>query len=194
MTKSAAIVYNADRSEIKTAQGRWSRLTPELQKNLIDAVAMGLFENQIAVKCGLHPMTLKRWLDTGVAEDAYEPFSTFADDFLRRVAEVEAEAVALIRQAGEPVATIEEAKMRGDWKAVAWWLERRHPLRWGTRVTNPGMADSYALPALNSRSKKATAILKKPTPEFLKLVASAGMKLVPADAPEPLPPEPSRKP
>lgn len=187
----AALERNAQ-GQIRTAKGRWSDLTPELQDALCDTVTIGLFENQVAIRCGVHPHTLKRWLDSGVSEDAYEPFKTFAERFLQKVADVEAEAVSAIRNAGEPATSIEDAKMRGDWKAIAWWLERRHPLRWGTRVTNPGAADSYVLPPLDSRSKKAVQILKKPTPEFLKLVASAGMRLVPADAPESLPPAPDQ--
>ena len=167
--------------------GRPSLLTvdPGLADRIIASLGPGLFDAQVADLNGVGRKTLFDWLSKGPAEGAEEPYKSFATRYVTRCAEIEQQAVILIKAAGEPLElpSGEDAPKvdRGDWRATAWWLERWRPLRWGTRVRDPGVRDTWQ--SLNSvnREKRAEDLLRNPTPDFLRAVARAGKMLV--DAP-----------
>jgi hypothetical protein len=70
--------------------------------------------------------------------------------------------------------------LRGDWKAAAWYAERRWPLRWGlTRQPEGGPKEAIKLPdAPLQRRKKVEAMIKAPPPELIKALRDAGFELV----------------
>jgi len=70
--------------------------------------------------------------------------------------------------------------LKGDWKAAAWFAERRWPLRWGiTRQPEGGPKEAIKLPdAPLQRRKKVEAMIKAPPPELIKALRDAGFDLV----------------
>jgi transposase len=98
--------------------GRPSKLTPERRDDLTLMLANGVPVGVAARSVEVSPRSVRRWLNEG--------------DLRERVAELraaqrvepdalsEARLVVLILRASEH-----------DWRASAWWLERRWPERWG---------------------------------------------------------------
>jgi len=70
--------------------------------------------------------------------------------------------------------------LKGDWKAAAWYAERRWPLRWGiTRQPEGGPKEAIKLPdAPLQRRRKVEAMVKAPPPELIKALRDAGFDLV----------------
>lgn len=70
---------------------------------------------------------------------------------------------------------------RGDWRAAAWFAERRWPLRWGiTRQPEGGPKEALKLPdAAVNRVRMLRERLVPPPPELIKLYREAGYELVP---------------
>lgn len=148
---------------------------PGLADAIIASVELGLFDAQVAAKHGIGKETLFRWLDRGSAEDAEEPFLSFATKYNARCAEVEEAAVASIREAGEDAVDRGHAQLRGDWRATAWWLERWRPQRWGPKAIT---RDAWQQPAPTSRAARAVDVFAHPTPDLLKVIERAGKMLV----------------
>ena len=98
------------------------KLTPQRQKRLADALAVGnTYENACAA-AGIDYATFRRWMVRGEAESRGQ-FSQFCEVITRAEAEAEHNAITIIRKAAET-----------DWRAAVWWLERRFPHRWGKRA------------------------------------------------------------
>jgi hypothetical protein len=74
----------------------------------------------------------------------------------------------------------EAVHLRGDWKAAAWYAERRWPLRWGiTRQPEGGPKEAIKLPdAPMQRRKKVQAMIASPPPDLVKALRDAGFELV----------------
>jgi hypothetical protein len=68
---------------------------------------------------------------------------------------------------------------RGDWRAAAWFAERRWPLRWGiTRQPEGGPKEALRLPdAPVNRARMLRDRLVPPPPELVKLYREAGYEL-----------------
>jgi len=99
--------------------GRKSKLTPERQERIINAIRAGSYVETAAALAGIHRDTLYDWLKRGRSEE--EPYATFL------AAMNEALASAELRD----VMAISKAVADGDWRAAAWRLERKFPRRWG---------------------------------------------------------------
>ena len=110
--------------------GRPTKLTPEVQERLLTALRAGNFRGPSAFYAGIGDKTLSTWMKEG-KQNPEGPFGA-----LRR-AVLEAENGAEIAN----VAHIAKAATK-DWKAAAWWLERKAHERFGrrdrTEVTGPG--------------------------------------------------------
>ena len=89
---------------------------------LIEAVREGNYRETAARLAGIGRSTFYRWLDKA-RESPEGPYGDFAARLDAAEAEAEADAVRDIREAG-----------RTTWQARAWYLERRHPSRWGRRA------------------------------------------------------------
>lgn len=87
---------------------------------ILKAVAAGLPNETAAKLAGIDVRTLYAWKRRGKAGE--EPFVQFLHALMRHQAEAVAKAVEAIRAAAE----------RGEWRAAAWWLERRHPDEYGS--------------------------------------------------------------
>ena len=93
---------------------RPSRLTPQAEAAIIQAIAGGNTRKTAAAYAGVTDTTLYRWLAT-------------KPEFRKSIEKAEADAiaasVALIRMAA-----------RTQWQAAAWWLERRYSEEWGQKA------------------------------------------------------------
>lgn len=101
--------------------GRPSKLTPERQQRLLDAIRAGNYYEPACVYAGIDYATFRRWMQRG-EQATHGPYREFREAVLRAEAEAEIRAVALINKA-----------MPDDWRAAQMFLERRHPERWGKR-------------------------------------------------------------
>lgn len=108
----------------KKRTGRPIKLTAELQDKICSYIAQG---NYLVVACkavGIHPQTLRNWLEQGETDIESGTNSIYCDFMLAvQTAEAEAESamVAVVREA---------AIQRKEWIPAMTFLERRHPDRW----------------------------------------------------------------
>lgn len=103
----------------KKAHGRPSKLTPEIQRDIVDLVKTGNYFETAANACGIGNSTARRWLYDGARQKTGK-YRRFRDAVVKAEAFAEASAVSRIRQHGAKV-----------WQAEAWYLERRMPRKWG---------------------------------------------------------------
>lgn len=123
----------------KKKMGRPTKLTPELQAEICDAIRAGNYIEPSAMRSGIDKTTLYNWLKKAGTElqrvasgqakgkncsvtARMRPYV----DFLNALKKAEAEAEA------RDVAIIAKAAMK-QWQAAAWRLERKHYERWGRR-------------------------------------------------------------
>lgn len=105
--------------------GRPSKLSPERADDLTVLLAAGVPVEVAARSVNVSRRTLDRWLRQGELRGRIEQ---------ARVAGPQSSEAAI--EAGLVVLILKAAQ--SDWKASAWWLERRHPERWAERP--PGSA------------------------------------------------------
>ena len=98
--------------------GRPTKLTPEVADKICQAIAGGNYREVAAAWAGIGERTLREWMQRGES-----PRSRY-HDFRRRV--LEAEQAAEIRAVG-----LIMAKAATDPVHAQWWLQRKHPERWG---------------------------------------------------------------
>ena len=101
--------------------GRPTKLTPEVQDRIIQALKAGNYVETAAEYAGIGKTTFYRWMEQG-AKASRGIYREFRDAVTRARAEAEARNVAIIQKAAPD-----------DWRAAAWWLERAFPDRWGPR-------------------------------------------------------------
>lgn len=99
--------------------GRPSKLTPERQKKLVDAIRAGNYYATACTYAGIEYQTFRNWMIAGEQAQRGKYFEFF-EAITHAEAEAESRAVALWQKA-----------MPDDWRAAQMFLERRHPDRWG---------------------------------------------------------------
>ena len=104
----------------KHAGGRPSKLTDALQTQIVADVKAGNYAEIAAKRAGIGEKTFYRWMAWG--EQSRPRYAEFRQAI--RDAEGHAEARAV---------TVIAAEMAKDWKAAAWYLERKFHDRWGRR-------------------------------------------------------------
>jgi hypothetical protein len=137
---------------------RPSKLTPKIQELLLEAISSGLTYDSAAKLAGIDRTTFYRWKRK--AKSATSGLFLQFCHALKR-AEVFGEAVLLkiindAAEGGQPIVTTcvtydadgkviksvtHETKTLPDWKASAWWLERRFPAEWGRRYRSLNSVD-----------------------------------------------------
>jgi transposase len=110
----------------KRGKGQPTKLTPERQRAIIDALRAGCYKATAAEYAGIGVSTLHRWLETGEADDESGRQSDYRD-FWEAVKKADAEFQmrALLQ--------IDQAARDGSWQAAAWRLERKYPQLWGRK-------------------------------------------------------------
>lgn len=115
--------------------GRPTKLTPEVRKNIVDAIQAGNYIETAAAYAGISKPALYDWLKRGAKEKqrlAKNPrarilkeeaiYVDFSNAVEKALATAEVRDVLIIGRAAEE-----------QWQAAAWRLERKFPDRWGRR-------------------------------------------------------------
>jgi len=113
--------------------GRKTRLTAEIQQQIVSSISSGNWQEVACEYAGIHVATYYRWLERGQVEisrlegdeeaepnDEETPYREFCEAVRKAQAVSEVQAVGLIRKAA----------IDGSWQAAGWYLERSHPKRW----------------------------------------------------------------
>lgn len=111
--------------------GRPSKLTAELQREIVKHIRLGNYVETAAALSGIDKGTFYRWLKRGKAEQERisrggrplkreDPYLEFYNAIEKARAQVEADGIAMIMRAGLK-----------QWQAVAWRMERMFPEKWG---------------------------------------------------------------
>lgn len=101
--------------------GRPSKLTPEVQEKLLNAIRMGNYYEAACAYAGIHYFTFRRWIEKGEKAKSGK-YREFSDLVKKAEAEAEARIVALW-----------QSKIPKDWRAAQVFLERRYPDRWSRK-------------------------------------------------------------
>ena len=99
--------------------GRPTKLTPEVQTTIVNALAAGVYLETAASAAGVSRDTLNEWLRNGARCKAGVQ-KGFSDAVKKALAASELRHAATISLASQ-----------SQWQAAAWILERRWPQRWG---------------------------------------------------------------
>lgn len=119
------------------AEGRPTKLTPELQARIVQAIQAGNYMETAAAYAGISKNTLFDWLRRGAREKERlagnararilkeeAPYVAFSDSVEKALAEAEVRDVVNVMKAADG----------GQWQASAWRLERKFPDRWGHKA------------------------------------------------------------
>lgn len=125
--------------------GAPSKLTEPLILELANKARGGLYRNELALLAGVNPRTLYQWLQTGAADEEAGNTTTIHARFVQalRAAEAEAEDTMLevirLSAVGRRILAYDEegeeldVNIAPDWRAAAFYLERRYPNKYGRR-------------------------------------------------------------
>src|SRR5712692_6482777 len=100
--------------------GRPSKWTPALQAQIVETIRAGSYAEVAARHVGIASSTFYDWMKRGGEGD--RRFSEFSEAIGEAEAFAHARAVTIIAKA-----------MADDWKAAAWYLERKYHDEWGRR-------------------------------------------------------------
>jgi len=106
--------------------GRPTKLTPEVQARIVQAISVGATYTHAASFGGVSYDAFNDWMRKGDGPRARDPYRQFCH------AVKEAEGAAVVKW----LARIEQAASDGTWQAAAWKLERRYPGVYGRRVVD----------------------------------------------------------
>jgi len=116
--------------------GRPSKLTPEVQKRITDAIRVGATYELAAQYGGIAYNTFNEWMKAGETATSGKNRELYED-----VKGAEGEAAI------KWLAVIDKASIE-QWQAAAWKLERRYPHAYGRSVTEVTGKDGKDLPVL----------------------------------------------
>ena len=105
-------------------KGRKSKLDDTRREKLLKAIRVGNDKKVACALAGISETTLYRWLELAQKKNARAELREFRELLERAEAEAEVLKVSRIAQAAD----------NGRWQAAAWWLERKHPERWGQQT------------------------------------------------------------
>jgi hypothetical protein len=91
----------------------------------LEAIRLGGSRKDAALYAGIAVRTAQVWIQKGREDKARKPYR----EFVRRLER--AESLTKLRLTG----AVHKAANDGDWKAAAWWLERRAPDEFGRTDT-----------------------------------------------------------
>ncbi len=102
--------------------GRKTKLTPEVQDTIVEYISQGNYDYIAAQAAGVCKETFYDWIARGEAGE--EPFLQFLHSVKKAETAREAITVNKVLAAGDR-----------DWRALATYLERKYPARWGRKDT-----------------------------------------------------------
>ena len=101
--------------------GRPSKLTPEVQERISQAIRAGNYYEAACAYAGIDYSTFRRWIIKGEKAKSGRYYN-FCEAITRPEHEAEVRVVAMWQQ-----------HMPVNWQAIATFLERRYPDRWGRK-------------------------------------------------------------
>jgi hypothetical protein len=160
-----------DRHTMRSDNGGSTFLTPDLANSIIaDISSRKVFDSEIAIANGISPKTLHTWLKRGLEENAREPYKTFAERYVKEHIEEEGRALEMVYLAAKK-----------DWKAAAWYLEKKYPKRYGNLVPASGPAGAVdfnqILEENDNQKQSLIDLLKDPPPQLLAALKEAAPQL-----------------
>lgn len=120
--------------------GRPTKLSADLKERLIGALRSGAPNETAAGFAGIAESTFYAWLARAQDDLKNNPeiatdYTEFQEAVEKAQAEAEIEKLLIINNAAKGKPTTEGAPgTAGQWQAAAWFLERRHPERYGRRI------------------------------------------------------------
>lgn len=116
-------------------RGRPSKLTPEIQEEILRVIKSGNYIETACAYVGINKTTFYDWLRKGAREKervAQNPKARVKKDLQKYVDFSNAVDKALAQAEIRDVAIIGKAAEE-NWQAAAWRLERKFPDRWGRK-------------------------------------------------------------
>jgi transposase len=111
-------------SKSKKSVGRPTKLTQELQDEIVQWLKAGNYVETVCHLVGINKSTFYDWLKQGArAKRSSNRMYQFSNAVKKAMAFSESADLALIQK----------ASISGTWQASAWRLERRYPQRWGRK-------------------------------------------------------------
>ena len=158
-----------------------TKLTPELQALVVEALNSGNYIETAAAYAGIHEATMYRWLERGriertrmsddedaVPDPEETPYREFCEAVEKTRANSEVRSLALIQKAA----------MEGTWSAAAWYLERSYPRKWGrferqeiTGANGAPLSITVSVDELESKLNQVIAIREKDKPKEIEVIA-----------------------
>lgn len=106
---------------------RPTKLTPELQAQICKHLLDGNFVETVCDFVGIDKPTFYDWIkrgERGWQSDIDGGYVEFSNAVKRAISLIEMQTMGELKSGGM------------NWQAKAWWLERRHPDKWGNRGKN----------------------------------------------------------
>ena len=100
--------------------GRQTKLTPALQKKIVEALVAGNYIETACSYSGVAPATYYKWMEASNKPNARKDLIEFREAVEKARAEAEVRNVVYINEVAKT-----------NYQAAAWWLERSFPKRWG---------------------------------------------------------------
>lgn len=116
--------------------GRPTKLTPELQDQIVAAIQRGAYVETAANMAGINTDTFYEWLRKGARmHDVVKKGKKIIRPENQRLIEFSV-AIQKATAQGEmrDIVAVDNAAQAGAWQAAAWKLERRNYTRWGRKV------------------------------------------------------------
>lgn len=117
-------------AEERRRPGRPTKLTEQVQAKVVEAIRVGNFREVAADHAGIGRRTFFTWMKQG-EEDPDSDHGRFRQAVLEAESHAEMVAVGFVRRA-----------MASDWRAAAWYAERKHRDRWARPSAEGGTAMS----------------------------------------------------
>lgn len=131
------------------------KLTDEKTQEIFNAIAGGNTHEVAARLAGIAPSTFYNWMKRGEQAKSGR-FKNFHDQIKKAEALAEAERINVIRRA-----MLAQGKFKDpDWKAAAWYLERRYPEKWGRRVITQEVNHSGEVTTRHEHETKVEIVQK----------------------------------
>lgn len=104
---------------------RPTKLTPEIKNKILGYIRLGSFHDRACMAAGVDGSTMRRWQERGRA--GKQPYADFLYEMEVADALAEMGFLATVQNAATTDAP-------GDWRARAFWAERRLAKNWGQRL------------------------------------------------------------
>jgi transposase len=156
------------------AAGRPTKLTSDLTKQIAKLLTDGNYVETVCDYVGLSRSTFYEWLERGENAEAGtdQDFVEFSDTIKKAIASVEMDTVKAVRRGPT------------NWQSKAWWLERRHPDKWGNRGKQQLEHTGKDGEPIKQNSTVTHAIDAESAQSIFDILAAAGAIAAGADAAE----------